>query len=186
MSKIKKLLLLTSIVAVAAIIINIIGVDQIFSVDQLKQMLNENKLLAIVVFCLVFSAANLLYIPGFLFVAAPVSLFSVREAFVIVYIACIVCSSISYYFVSFFGNDLLRTFDNRLSRWAFENIDKRPIFSVIVLRTLMQTTPALNYTLSLSGIKFSNYILGSMIGLIIPIFIYCAIFALILNNNYVF
>lgn len=45
-----------------------------------------------------------------------------------------------------------------------------------VLRLVFQTAPALNYTLALSGISFREYMIGSLIGLPLPIFIYILFF----------
>ena len=178
MNKTKRLLLLVIIVIFAIFLLNIVNADGVFSIDSLKNILKENKLSGILVFTLIFCIGNLLYIPGFIFIAAPVALFTVPESFLIVYTAGLVSCCVSFYFISFFGNDLLRTFDNRVCNWAFSNIDKRPILSVAILRTFMQTSPVLNYSLSLCGIKFHNYLIGSTIGLVVPIFIYCFVFSL--------
>ena len=42
-----------------------------------------------------------------------------------------------------------------------------------MLRVLMQTAPALSYTLALSGVKFRDYLIGSLVGLPLPIASYC-------------
>ena len=45
-----------------------------------------------------------------------------------------------------------------------------------MLRVLMQTAPALSYTLALSGVKFRDYLIGSLVGLPLPIALYCIFF----------
>jgi uncharacterized membrane protein YdjX (TVP38/TMEM64 family) len=47
---------------------------------------------------------------------------------------------------------------------------------VIVLRTLFQTLAALNYTLAMSGIGFRQYMVATLLGLPLPIAIYCVFF----------
>ena len=48
--------------------------------------------------------------------------------------------------------------------------------SVALLRTLFQTAPALNYALAMSGIELRRYVMGTLIGLPLPIALYCIFF----------
>ena len=41
--------------------------------------------------------------------------------------------------------------------------------------------PTLNYALALSRIKFSNYLIGTLIGLPVPITLYCFLFDFLAN-----
>jgi uncharacterized membrane protein YdjX (TVP38/TMEM64 family) len=50
------------------------------------------------------------------------------------------------------------------------------VSSVALLRTLFQTAPALNYALAMSGIEFRRYLAGTLIGLPLPIALYCIFF----------
>ena len=44
--------------------------------------------------------------------------------------------------------------------------------SVALLRLLFQTMPALNYALAMSGIRLRSYVLGTLLGLPLPIALY--------------
>jgi uncharacterized membrane protein YdjX (TVP38/TMEM64 family) len=46
----------------------------------------------------------------------------------------------------------------------------------VLLRLLLQTVPALNYALALSGVSFRQYLLGTALGLPLPIVLYCIFF----------
>ena len=48
--------------------------------------------------------------------------------------------------------------------------------SVTVLRMLFQTMPALNYTLALSGVRLRHYMIGTLLGLPLPLLVYCLFF----------
>jgi uncharacterized membrane protein YdjX (TVP38/TMEM64 family) len=41
---------------------------------------------------------------------------------------------------------------------------------------LFQTLPALNYALAMSGVRFRAYLLGTLLGLPLPIALYCLFF----------
>ncbi|MNW10228.1 hypothetical protein D3C71_2074000 [compost metagenome] len=47
---------------------------------------------------------------------------------------------------------------------------------ITALRVLFQTVPALNYALSLSGVRFRHYLIGTLLGLPLPIALYCLFF----------
>lgn len=76
-------------------------------------------------------------------------------------------------FVALFA---LRQLTNPLAIRIFRHLDRRPLLSVIALRTLFQTVPVLNYALAMSGIRFRNYLLGTLLGLPLPIALYCLLF----------
>lgn len=59
---------------------------------------------------------------------------------------------------------------------TIKKTDCRPIKTVLLLRMLFQTLPALNYTLAMSGIRFRDYLIGTPLGLPIPIALYCVFF----------
>ena len=74
------------------------------------------------------------------------------------------------------GGDALRQLDNKIALRIFRRLDTHPIRSIALLRMLFQTVPALNYALALSGIKFRHYLVGTLVGLPIPISLYCLFF----------
>jgi uncharacterized membrane protein YdjX (TVP38/TMEM64 family) len=75
----------------------------------------------------------------------------------------------------------LRELSNPFARKLFSQLDARPITSVTLLRVLFQTVPPLNYALALSGVKFHHYLIGSLLGLPLPIFLYCLFFDQLAN-----
>ena len=70
----------------------------------------------------------------------------------------------------------MRLVENRVAVRILRELDARPIMSVALLRALFQTMPALNYALAMSGIKFRAYLIGTLLGLPIPIALYCIFF----------
>jgi uncharacterized membrane protein YdjX (TVP38/TMEM64 family) len=83
---------------------------------------------------------------------------------------------ITFLAVRFVGGDALRQFDNRIAASLLGRLDAHPVGSIILLRTLFQTVPALNYTLALSGVSFRHYLAGTLLGLPLPIALYCLFF----------
>jgi len=56
-----------------------------------------------------------------------------------------------------------------------------PVRNVVILRTLFQTLPTLNYALALSGLRLRDYVAGTLLGLPLPIAVYCVFFELLIT-----
>ncbi|MHC4830871.1 MAG: TVP38/TMEM64 family protein, partial [Planctomycetota bacterium] len=67
------------------------------------------------------------------------------------------------------GGKALSEVENRFLQRALSKLDERPVLTTIGLRTLFLMSPPLNYALGLSSITFRNYLVGSLLGLIIPV-----------------
>ena len=55
-------------------------------------------------------------------------------------------------------------------------LDLHPIRTVIILRLVFVLYPSLNYLLALTSIRFRDYLIGSAIGLVIPISLFVLFF----------
>jgi uncharacterized membrane protein YdjX (TVP38/TMEM64 family) len=55
-------------------------------------------------------------------------------------------------------------------------LDAHPVQSIALSRIVFQTLPALNYGLAMSGVKLRDYMLGTLLGLPLPIALYCIFF----------
>ncbi|MBU3736617.1 MAG: VTT domain-containing protein, partial [Methylobacterium sp.] len=98
------------------------------------------------------------------------------EGGVVTYIAACVSCCITFFSIRLLGQDALRTLDHRIAVRIMRRLHARPIFNVILLRILFQTMPALNYALAMSGISFRRYLIGTLMGLPLPIVLYCLLF----------
>ncbi len=158
------------------------GFRSYFSINSVKGLFLENKFIGIILFCLVFSIGNLLYVPGWIFLVGSVFSLGKEWGGLVTYLAAMFSAIVSFYCLHYFGRDALRNFDNKLANRIFSNLDKNPISSIALLRLIFQTAPPLNYALAMSDIRFRNYLFGTLIGLHIPIFVYCYFFEFFLEN----
>ncbi len=79
------------------------------------------------------------------------------------------------------GADALREFHGPVAKRIFARLDAHPVRSVLLLRLLFQTVPALNYMLALSGVRFRGYLVGTLLGLPLPILLYSVFFESLAN-----
>ncbi len=145
------------------------GLTNKFSVDAIKNIFNENILVSSLLFITLFCVANILNIPGWIFLVASVLTIGKVAGGSLTFIAAITSSVISFLFVDYIGGDALLEIKNKYIKKSLSQINNSPIKSVILLRLIFQTFPPLNYALALSGIKFKEYLIGTLIGLPLPI-----------------
>lgn len=152
------------------------GLREDFSLVFLHQKFLDNKLSGMLIFVLLFSLGNLLQVPGWIFLAAAVLALGKFWGGMATYVAAVVSCMLTFWVIRLVGGDALRQLRGKWALKLLAQLDARPVASVVVLRTLLQTVPALNYALAMSGISWRNYLAGTLLGLPLPIAVYCLLF----------
>jgi uncharacterized membrane protein YdjX (TVP38/TMEM64 family) len=152
------------------------GLRDHFSLEFLQHRILENKIGGLLLFVLMFSLGNLIQIPGWVFLAAAVLALGRTWGGVATYAAAAISCVVTFLTIRWIGGDALRQLNSKIADKILGHVDASPITSVLLLRILFQTVPALNYALAMSGIKFRNYLIGTLLGLPLPIALYCLFF----------
>jgi uncharacterized membrane protein YdjX (TVP38/TMEM64 family) len=176
MLRYKRLLLVIAFLALLLAVFHFSGLRGNFNHDFMYQKFMHNPLTGLLIFIALFAIGNLIQIPGWVFLAAAVLALDRFWGGLATYIAALVSCVFTFAVIQSLGGDALRQIDNKYAVRVLKGLDKRPVLSVFVLRLLMQTAPALNYALAMSGIKFRSYLIGTVLGLPIPIALYCLFF----------
>lgn len=154
------------------------GLSSHINTQFLREHFEQHKLIGLAIFTGLFALGNLVHIPGWIFlVSAMVALGQIWGAMATYVAACVTCAT-TFWIVRLLGGHALRDFNSPLVQRIFARLDARPVGSVALLRLLFQTLPAMNYALAMSGMRFSHYMLGTILGLPIPI----ALFAVFLGT----
>ncbi len=176
LQKYKRLIAVLLFLAILFAVFKLTGLKDHFTLAFLQQQILENKLGGLLLFVLLFSLGNLIQIPGWLFLAAAVLALGRGLGGLATYIAASVSCVATFLVIRFVGGDALRQLDNRIAVSLLHRLDRRPVMSIVLLRILFQTVPALNYTLAMSGVRFRAYLVGTLLGLPLPILLYCLFF----------
>lgn len=145
------------------------GLRSQISVANLRQSFEQHWLLGLASFALLFALGNLVHVPGWVFLAAAVLALGRTWGALAAYVAaCLSCLS-TFLVVRLVGANALRGMNGRAARWLFARLDAHPVRSVVLLRLMFQTLPALNCALALSGVSVGAYMLGTVLGLPLPI-----------------
>ena len=172
----KRLLAVALFLGLLFAVFDLSGLRDNFSLEFLQRKILENKISGLLIFVLLFSLGNLIQIPGWVFLAAAVLALGRTMGGSVTYIAASISCVVTFLTIRFVGGDALRQLNNKIAVRLLRQLDAHPIKSIVLLRILFQTMPALNYALALSGVKFRNYLLGTLLGLPLPIALYCLFF----------
>lgn len=152
------------------------GLRDHFNLPFIREVILHHPLGGLVLFVALFSLGNLIQIPGWIFLAAAVLTLGRMWGGVVTYAAAIVSCALTFITIRAVGGDALRLVKNRTAMRLLDRLDAHPVSSVALLRTLFQTAPALNYALAMSGLRLRPYLAGTLIGLPLPIALYCIFF----------
>lgn len=152
------------------------GIRAQLNLDYLQRQIHDNQVSGLLIFVMAFALGNIAQIPGWVFLAAAVFTLGRTAGGLVTYIAACLSCVATFFAIRLVGGNALRTLESPLAVRLLRQFDAHPIRSIVLLRMLFQTLPALNYTLALSGVKFRGYLVGTLLGLPLPIALYCLFF----------
>ena len=176
MRQYKRLLAVVLFLAILLAVVELSGLRSHFNLEFLRQQILDNRISGLLIFILLFSLGNLIQIPGWVFLGSAVLALGRTWGGLATYVAACISCTFTFFTIRFVGGDALRQMNNKVAIAILRRLDAQPIRSIALLRVLFQTMPALNYALALSGVKFRNYLIGTLLGLPLPIALYCLFF----------
>ncbi len=172
----KKLLYIVAFFIALYLMMEISGLRPHIAPEAIKEIFLRHTVLGVVLFCLAYSVGNLVYVPGWIFLVGAVLALGKEWGGMASFLAALCSASISFFLIRSVGGTALRSLNNKWADRIFSHLDQRPILSIALLRLLFQTLPAINYALALTDLRFRHYMIGTLIGLPLPIFLYCYFF----------
>lgn len=145
------------------------GLTDWLSPESLRSLVLSAGGLGVVLFVVAFSLGLLAQLPGLLFITAAVLLYGREMGALVAMGGSIVAISVTFVTVRRFGGRALAEIESPLVKRLLAQLDSRPMRSVILLRAVFGVAPPLNYALALSSLGFRDYLIGSTIGLALPI-----------------
>lgn len=172
----KRLFLVIAFLVLLLAVFQFSGLRDNFNLAFLHQKFIDNAFTGLLIFIALFALGNLIQIPGWIFLAAAVLSLDRFWGGLATYLAAVVSCMFTFWVIRSVGGDALRQINNPYAVRILDNLDKHPAWSTFFLRLLLQTAPALNYALAMSGIRFKSYLIGTLLGLPLPIALYCLFF----------
>lgn len=176
-----RIVLAAGLIAILFIIGRLTGADQYFTPENIRNLVQNTGIWGYVLFILIFAVGELLHIFGLIFIAAGVYAFGKTTGLVIGLIGAIVAVSVSFIVIRTVGGKAFTRIEKPWAVNMMNRLDKMPIRIVIVLRLFLIMHPSLNYALALTSISFRDYLIGSAIGLVIPVSAFVIFFDWLMN-----
>jgi len=145
------------------------GLDELVTVESIRAMMDSAGPLGFVAFVVIFAVGELMHVPGMVFVGAASVAYGAAIGSGAAYLGALTSVTVSFFVVRTIGGQPLAQVQRPLVRKLLARLDTHPVSTIAVLRFLFWMAPALNYGLAMSKVRFREYLLGSALGLAIPI-----------------
>lgn len=123
----------------------------------------------IVVFLGAFIAGSFVQVPGLVFVAAAIYLYGRGPGVALGLAGALLAMTVTFVVVRAVGGQPLGTAQRPFVRRTLQWIDTRPVLTVAALRLVFWLAPPVTYALALTGVRLRHYVLGSLLGLALPL-----------------
>jgi uncharacterized membrane protein YdjX (TVP38/TMEM64 family) len=120
-------------------------------------------------FVAVFCIGEFVQVPGMLFVSASIVVWGRVWGTALAWVAAVTSVAFTFMIVRAVGGRALAAVERPLVKRLLDGIEAHPVRTVFVLRVLFQVSPPLNYGFALTPIRFRDYLVGSAIGLAVPV-----------------
>lgn len=168
----KKLLRLAAMVTLVVgsiVLAKVTGVDERLTPEAIRGFMEGAGVLGFVLFLGVFALGELVHVPGVFFVAAAILAYGRGLGGLAAYAGAVLSVIVSFLVVRGVGGQMLADVRRPWLRKILAGLERRPIRVVAILRLILWMAPPLNYALAMSTVRLRDYMIGSALGLLIPI-----------------
>lgn len=164
-----RVLLLVLLLAGAWALARATGLSTSLTPERLREVVTAAGAWALLVFVGAFTVGLLVQVPGIVFLLLARTVWGPLEAFVVGYASALVSSAIVFALVRAVGGAPLGEVRWGPAKRVLAGLERRPILSVAMLRAVLLLTPPLNYALALSRLRARDHLVGSALGLVVPV-----------------
>lgn len=163
------------IVLLLAIIVGLILVGRFtplgnyMSIPYLRDLILGAGFWGILIFIGAFIVASIMNLPSSIFLVFSILVFGYWQGIGITYISAILAATITFHFARFISGKALTEIRNVRIKRLISQAELHPFRTILLLRTFMQLSPLVGYTMAMTGMKPRHYFIGNLIGLVIPI-----------------
>lgn len=147
------------------------GIRGYFEIEYLRSVTAEAGWVGIATFLVLWVAAYLMQIPGVVFAIAAILGWGSLVGAIIGYVGLTASTAAAFWMIRLVGGSPVADLENEWARKILSQLEDHPIRTVALLRTVFVVNPVVNVSLVLTDISFRDYLLGSLIGFVPPLFL---------------
>ena len=152
------------------------GVSDLVTIENMKTWMADAGPWGVLLFVVAFVVGELLQAPGLLFVAVGVISYGRLLGGGLSFAVAVLSVCFSFAIVRLVGGKALGELETPWVKKVMSKLDERPITTIALLRVVLILSPQLNYALALTNVRFRDYLVGSVLGLIPPIVAFVVFF----------
>lgn len=164
-----RILLLVAIIITLILVGKFTPLGEYFSVTKLKEMINGAGWWGMLIFLGFFVGGAIMNLPGTAFLVLAIWIFGYGLGASITYVAAITAAMITFYFARMIGGKALTEVKKPFIKKILDKAEAQPIWTLVLLRGIIQFSPLVGYTMALTNIKPRQYLLGNVIGMLLPL-----------------
>jgi len=157
------------------------GLTEQLSRERIRAVIDGLGPLGALAFVGLFVIGELAHVPGFVFIGAAILAYGRLAGGVLGYVGALAAVGVAFVVVRAIGGQALASIRRPFVTRLLAHVDARPVAAITVLRTLLILTPALTYALALTRVRFRDYMVGSALGLALPIALMSVLFDWLLS-----
>lgn len=151
------------------VLAKVTGLDEYLDVETVRAMMESAGVLGFLAFLGVFCVGELLHVPGLVFVGAASIAYGSVLGIGAGYLGALLSVTVSFLVVRTIGGQPLADVKRPFMVKILARLETHPIATIAVLRLLFWLSPPLNYGLAMSKVTLRDYLVGSALGLLVPI-----------------
>lgn len=154
------------------------------SPEKLKEFINSYGKIAPIVYILLFTFVPLTFFPDAVLAIAGGMAFGVVKGTLYTVIGALLGGSLAFFIASYFGKDLILKLTKNKHSFDFLSKGNREFLTILTLR-LIPLIPfdVISYGSGLTGVKFKNFILATLIGIVPGVIVFSNLGDKALNLN---
>lgn len=167
-----KALIFICFIAVCIIIIRFTPAKNYITVQTISSFIDRSGVWAPIVYILIYSLGVCIFLPGTLLTAIGAAVFGPYYGFIYVWAGAMIGSSCAFFIGRTLGRDYAASIiGERLKRYD-NAIERNGFATVLYLRLVYFPFTPMNFGMGLTKVRFSDYIFGTGLGIIVGTFIF--------------
>ncbi len=145
------------------------GLTESMSVESVRDLMQSTGPWGFFAFIGVFTLGELMHVPGLVFVGAASIAYGQGLGIAASFAGALTSVAVSFVLIRTIGGQPLSGFKRPIVQRVFARLETQPIRTIAILRIVFILSPALNYALAMSKVRFRDFLIGSALGLALPI-----------------